>query len=141
MIREKIEALKSNIIASEAGIENSKSSIEDMQKEIAYLEELNLKLQKIYQTKLYLNLGNTEAIAQLANKITVSDFLNKLQDVLDFHIEIHVSDLPLSRLTVYQILFLLYDDLSVFNKPTSPEDSEGRPDQEITSKNSINDKQ
>ncbi len=106
MITEKIEELKKSISADEKAIADSQGSIKNKQKEIENLTSLETRLQKIYAVKNNPELADSE----LANKVAVVDFLERLSNIFDFRFSYSLGDIRLSQLKINQMLFLLFGD-------------------------------
>lgn len=119
MITEKIEELKKSISVDEKAIEDSQSSIKNKQKEIETLADLDTRLQKIYAVKNNPDLVDSE----LANKVAVVDFLERLSNIFDFRFSYFIADIRLSQLSINQMLFLLFGDPAETDKKSRlPED-------------------
>lgn len=115
MIDEKIRAAQEIIEANEKNIELQRRDIDRQRQEIEKLSLLQKRLQWIHAIRYRENSGNLEHIASLANKTKVKDFLQDL-DLLVNTRDIGISDMPLLQLTLWQMLYLLYGDLTELDK-------------------------
>jgi hypothetical protein len=115
MLEEKIRAAQEIIQANEKNIEAQRGDIDKQRQDIENLSLLQQRLQRIHVIRYLENLGNFEHIASLANKTIVKDFLQDLDLLVDTRAP-GISDLPLLQLTLWQMLYLLYGDLTELDK-------------------------
>lgn len=116
MIQEKIKVIEKEIMEQEKTITESHDTITKKKKEVEELQILETRLQKIYAVKNNPDLADSE----LANKVAVIDFLERLSNLFDFRFSYFLGDISLSQLKINQMLYLLFGDHAETDKKSIP---------------------
>lgn len=116
MIEEKILVAENTIVSSKQNIQALETEIQAQQKELERLRILEERLHRIEAIRYWENTGDTERITHLANQTKLRDFLHELGKITDIRYSPSLSEMKLSQLSIWQILFFLFGDYSELEK-------------------------
>lgn len=128
-LRTKIKNLEEGKGQSQQLISENEKNIDTLDQEIQRLEDLEMRLRKIFWVKNYKDLGSALQVSLLVNKITIRDFVEHLNYLLESNFQFSQGQSMLADLTVFQGLFLLFsNELSLseldsnksLNEPENP---------------------
>ena len=109
-LRKKIKNLEEGQGQSRQLILENEENIETLDVEIQKLRDLELRLKKIYWVKNYKDLGSALQVSLLVNKITIRDFVEHLNYLLESNFQFSQGQSMLADLSVFQGLYLLFSN-------------------------------
>lgn len=126
MIEEKIKEMQEQIERLKENISGSEVEILEIGKKIAEFKAMEERLRRIHKVRYRENLGNSEKIADLANRYYLRDLLDVIAKIADTNLSFSAEAMPLMNLTIWQGMYLLLGDFGPIEEKvqasTGPED-------------------